>query len=203
MTKLNLGGGATEWHEDGWNNLDINTGYDLTKNHLKEYPDNSVELVYSSHCLEHMEFHQGIALMRAVHRVLVPRGTVRIVVPDIDILGKALLTKDFDWLQRGDPGYYTNALRGEPFVSHMTKLIGWNHFDRPGTETLHSAFYSWSSLASMLKLIGFSRIEMSDFLCSAVPDFSKEAKLRADGPPVSGFDNRGHHFISLYVEARK
>jgi predicted SAM-dependent methyltransferase len=59
----------------------INICLDITK---KGYPlpDNSMEGVYTEHCLEHIPLSAGEKNLKEMYRVLKPGGTVRIVVPD-------------------------------------------------------------------------------------------------------------------------
>ena len=47
------------------------------------YPDGSMDVVYSSHVLEHFTRAQGLFLLREAHRVLKPGGILRIVVPNL------------------------------------------------------------------------------------------------------------------------
>ena len=49
------------------------------------------ELVYSSHVLEHFERDQGGRLLCEMFRVLRPGGTVRIAVPDLELISKNYL----------------------------------------------------------------------------------------------------------------
>ncbi len=46
-------------------------------------PDASVEVLYSSHMLEHLDRDSAKAFLSEVQRVLAPNGIVRIVVPDL------------------------------------------------------------------------------------------------------------------------
>ena len=49
------------------------------------WPDSSVEVVYSSHTLEHFTKEHGRAFLAECYRVLRPRGIIRIVVPDLRV----------------------------------------------------------------------------------------------------------------------
>ena len=51
-------------------------------NHLP-LPFDSVDVLYSSHMLEHLNFHQAHTFLKEAYRVLKPGGIVRIVVPDL------------------------------------------------------------------------------------------------------------------------
>lgn len=46
---------------------------------LAPIPDNSVSDVVSSHCMEHIS--NFVPLMKHIHRIVVPNGTIRITVP--------------------------------------------------------------------------------------------------------------------------
>ena len=54
-------------------------------NASKRIPADSgeVEVIYSSHMLEHMDRFEAALFLREAHRVLRPGGIIRIVVPDI------------------------------------------------------------------------------------------------------------------------
>ncbi len=53
---------------------------------LSRFSDNSVSLIYSSHCLEHVPHREVHAVLREWCRVLKPGGIVRLSVPDFDLL---------------------------------------------------------------------------------------------------------------------
>jgi predicted SAM-dependent methyltransferase len=106
--KLNLGCGSQV--PDGWINVDYSFGarfakipafsyindkvklfnldwdkrifiHDLTKTF--PWPDNSVDIIYSSHTLEHFSKEDGAKFISECHRVLKPSGIIRIIVPDL------------------------------------------------------------------------------------------------------------------------
>lgn len=85
MELLNLGCGEI-YHSD-WINIDYTSNsqsvleYDLTKGIPKE--DQSVDVVYHSHVLEHFTKDQAEKFLFECHRVLKPNGVIRIVVPDL------------------------------------------------------------------------------------------------------------------------
>ncbi len=61
--------------------------YDLRKTF--PWKNDSVDVVYSSHTLEHLSKTEGQHFLRECHRVLKPNGIIRIVVPDL----KAIVNK--------------------------------------------------------------------------------------------------------------
>ena len=52
------------------------------------FNDNSIDLIYSSHMLEHLTADEGFFFLRECHRILRSGGVVRIAVPDADKLIK-------------------------------------------------------------------------------------------------------------------
>lgn len=83
---LNIGCGT---HFDpSWTNIDFKKtdisviGHNLLKG--IPFPDNSFELVYHSHVLEHFTKPDGVYLMEECFRVLKPNGIIRIAIPDLE-----------------------------------------------------------------------------------------------------------------------
>jgi len=101
--KLNIGPGKG-WSQPGWKTIDYYKDADI-KLDLRECPpfplqDESISIVFSSHCLEHMDNAAGQNVLRESYRVLRPNGLIRLVVPDF---GKAMMAyelKDFRWFFR-------------------------------------------------------------------------------------------------------
>jgi predicted SAM-dependent methyltransferase len=58
---------------------------------LDVFADASAELVYASHCLEHLPLGRVRGVLREWHRVLRPGGVLRLSVPDFDLLVDAYL----------------------------------------------------------------------------------------------------------------
>src|SRR5438309_2155706 len=46
----------------------------------------SVEVLYTSHTLEHLDKQEAILFLREAERVLIPGGIIRVVVPDLRLL---------------------------------------------------------------------------------------------------------------------
>lgn len=55
------------------------------------FEDNSFDVVYHSHVLEHLSPADGESLIRECHRVLCPGGVLRIVVPDLERIAELYL----------------------------------------------------------------------------------------------------------------
>jgi predicted SAM-dependent methyltransferase len=84
--KLNLGCGNR--YSKFWINIDFNstTPEVMPCNLLEKLPfaDNSIDVVYSSHFLEHFSKTEGERILAECFRILRPNGILRIVVPDLE-----------------------------------------------------------------------------------------------------------------------
>lgn len=113
LKKLNLGCGH-RFHRD-WTNLDfVSTGEAVIAHNLLSgvpFPDQSFDVVYHSHVLEHFSRADGKAFIAECFRVLKPGGIIRIAVPDLegivrhylDALQKAIAGEkgwdaNYDWM---------------------------------------------------------------------------------------------------------
>lgn len=101
MKYLNLGCGDYFSKEREWVNLDFVSSYEgvIAHNLLQGIPfeDNSFDLVYHSHVLEHFSKEDGEKLISECFRVLKPNGVLRIAIPDLEIIAKKYL----DFLEQG------------------------------------------------------------------------------------------------------
>ena len=192
--KLNLGGGK-EWNRPGWENLEIGLGYDLSKQYLKKFKDNSVDLIYTSHCIEHLSCDSIHKLFFDIFRVLKINGLIRIVVPDMDIISYILNTNDKKYLMDGNETYFTKERAKEPLIEHAKVLIGY-----VGD---HRSFFTFSIINIFLQIAGFQLINKLQFAKSSIKELSVIANLNQKGMPLRGFDNSNTKNISLYVEATK
>src|SRR5690606_16778965 len=48
------------------------------------FSDNSIDVVYSSHTIEHLSYDEASFVFKESYRVLRPNGLIRIVVPDLE-----------------------------------------------------------------------------------------------------------------------
>ncbi len=85
---LNLGCGKNYVSTEEWINIDfVSIGKDvISHNLLKGIPfeDNTFDLIYHSHVLEHFSKNDGINFIAECYRVLKPGGIIRVVIPDLE-----------------------------------------------------------------------------------------------------------------------
>ena len=147
--------------------------------HIPEL-NNSVDLLYSSHMLEHLDKEETDTFLKEAYRVLAPGGDIRIVVPDFDVLIR-------DYEQNRDPDAFLDAsclvgAKPKKWIKKIQYLVqghGW-HFN----------MYNADSLKKLFEAYGFTEVKILEPGASELPD-------------TSGINLTIHQGISLYLEAKK
>ncbi len=93
---------------------------DISK--MENFRDNSAELIYACHVLEHFSHHRALSVLNRWYEVLAPGGKLRISVPDIDRIVK--IYQD-NWQHFQTPGNspWIGLLyggQGDPYDFHKT-----------------------------------------------------------------------------------
>jgi predicted SAM-dependent methyltransferase len=109
MKYLNLGCGD-RFHPD-WENVDLYpTGPGVRVCDLRKktpYADETFDLVYHSHVLEHFPRQAAFNLLQECHRVLRRGGVIRVVVPELERIAR-LYIEALDKASKGEPGWEHN-----------------------------------------------------------------------------------------------
>lgn len=84
--KVNLGCGPHAI--EGWQNFDMEThpgviARDLRKGFQNLFVNDSVDFIFSEHFIEHLDYFEGLYLLKECFRVLKPGGVLRISTPDL------------------------------------------------------------------------------------------------------------------------
>lgn len=106
QTKLNIGSFTTMFHH-GWINVDIHDlnqfakayRYRFLQHDIRNgipYQTETVDAIYTSHFLEHLDYREGVAFLRECRRVLKPNGALRVIVPSMSILTEAFRNGTID-----------------------------------------------------------------------------------------------------------
>jgi predicted SAM-dependent methyltransferase len=85
MKLINIGCG-NHYHKE-WINLDLYNSKHIKKHNIKNklpFGDNSVDVIYHSHVLEHLDKQEGAKFITDCHRVLKNGGVMRLCIPDLE-----------------------------------------------------------------------------------------------------------------------
>ena len=176
--KLNLGCGSQV--PAGWTNVDYSVGarfakiplfsainkrlklFDLSWNKsiflhdlTKRFPwrDSTVDVVYTSHTLEHFTRDDGRRFLRECHRVLGQSGIIRVVVPDL----RHIIT-----------GYFEGRIKADEFIEELLVLYGntdkaWKDRLAPFIQFPHKCMYDTPRLLAILDEVGFAAAARGPF----------------------------------------
>jgi predicted SAM-dependent methyltransferase len=163
--------------------LDQMAGHLLAHDLSKGIPfdSGSVDAVYHSHVLEHLDRSIARSFLEETRRVLKPGGLCRIVVPDFEFLCRAYV-RHLDECQ-SDP---------RQKASHEDFVLG----DARRRGETHQWMYDAVTLPHILEGLGYGQIAIQTWSSSAIPDWHEIGLDRNS----EGGEYKPH---SLYVEARK
>jgi predicted SAM-dependent methyltransferase len=143
-------------------------------------PDNSVEVLYSSHMLEHLDRVEAKRFLHEARRVLAPDGIVRLAVPDI----KTLVQK---YIDDGDAdSFIESAYMCVPRPRSVSErlsilLVGTRH---------HQWMYDSRSLCKLLVESGFTDVMSVEVGHTQI----------TNSEPLDLYERKDE---SIYVEAKK
>lgn len=141
---------------------------------LSPFRDDSVDLIYACHCLEHFPYHKVPRVLAEWFRVLKHNGVLRLSVPNFDLL--------LDIYK--DNGNNVNTILGP--------LMGGQDYKF----NFHMTVFNRSSLESLLKDTGFKLVQEWQ------PD-SCELTTFDDFSTYKSIIHEKHYRVSLNIEALK
>lgn len=187
--KLNIGGGKGHPRLDGWTIVDLRECADLVHDIAKDplpFDDNSVDVIFTSHTLEHIVPQRLGFVLSECARVLKPAdqgGLLRILVPDIAKAVRAYQNNDTSFFEASE---LTPFDRQAPLGG---RLMSW-FYSTSAMGNGHVHCFDEEYLAYWLRRHGFGRVQRTGFGQSSL------AELRSDA-----FDR--HPNDSLCMEAWK
>lgn len=165
--KLNIGSFTTMFHY-GWRNLDVieltpwarQHGYSFSRVDVRAglpFDDDVVDMIFSCHMLEHLNYDEGASLLKECQRVLKPGGVIRVLVPDVGGLivryNKQPSTKLHPGLSAFDELSPQAAARTMPMQKLYELAVGGGH----------QALYDWKTLHAMMESAGFDDVQKNVF----------------------------------------
>jgi predicted SAM-dependent methyltransferase len=179
MEEIKLHIGCGERYIPGFTHIDVRkfprVDYVTSADKLDMFKDNSVDLIYACHVLEHFRRNQIENVLKEWYRVLKPGGTLRIAVPDLEKLVEVYLnTKNLQLI--------------------LGPLVG--RQDYP--ENTHYIVFDYSSLSKLLEKVGFKKIRRYDWRETIHKDYDDFSQAY-----IPHMDKEKGVLISLNLEAEK
>ena len=186
LFKLNLGSFKDCFYYN-WMNIDIldlsefckQQSYRFLQHDLTKgipYKDNTIDIIFTSHFLEHIDRNQSKQFLKECYRVMKPGGVIRISVPNALQLTSEYIASDIKKYKHINVGVENAEDDAEAYYELL--LAG------------HKTIYDESSLSDILKKIGFKKVEN----ISPFKSRSKAIQAQTVNP---------HCSISLVIEAEK
>lgn len=177
--KLHLGCGKK--YIDGFKHVDLqdleHIDYKASVDKLDFAEDNSIELIYTAHVLEHFGRNEYKDVLKEWHRVLKRNGVLRISVPSFDAVVK----------------YYSE--KNDNLELLLGLLVGGQ---KVGQYDYHKMIFDKKLLTTVLEETGFTDIVEYDWRAmehSNIDDFSQAY--------LPHMDKENGMLMSLNIEARK
>lgn len=142
---------------------------------LKMFKDNSVDLIYACHLLEHFKRREVENVLKEWRRVLRPGGILRLAVPDFSSLVKVYLK-------------YKN----------MNLIMGPFHGRQDYPENTHYISFDFKYLEKLLRKTGFKNIRRYDWQKTVHKNYDDYSQAH-----IPHMDKEKGILISLNVEATK
>jgi hypothetical protein len=193
MLKLNVGGGKGHPKVGGWTIVDLRETADLRLDISKDplpYADGSVDVIFTSHTLEHIQLNRLGFVLEEFRRVIRPGrkteqgfqgGILRVLVPDIQQACRAYVAGDRSFFQKAELTYH------DPEAPLGGLLASW-FFSISDVGNGHCHCFDAPYLKYLLEKHGFTHTDHNDFGKSVMPELRGAA-----------FDRRPH--ASLCMDA--
>jgi len=224
--------GAGNFNHPRWLNVDfysttdnkknkIDIFYDLNSNETLPFDNESVDIVYSSHTIEHVFKKNVFRLVEELKRILKKNGIIRFVYPNIDLAVKAYFNNDKDFFYMNPKDYsleknltsifamnlndsnspnFIDELEIRKIMHEMRSIDALDYLEDLNNKNpevffrpdYHRSWWNFNLLKTIFKKNNFSEIYASSFGQSSCP-------ILRD---TSIFDNT-HPKLSGYLEVKK
>ncbi len=109
--------------------------------------NDSLDLIYHSHMLEHLSYLEGISFLKECYRALAPGSRMRVLVPDLEIWINAYTNNNKFFFNE-----YRKVLDPEIYVTKASIFMGMLHNHE------HKCGYDFDSLKWVVEHVGFVNV---------------------------------------------
>lgn len=149
---LEIGSGPKNG-EESWITMDTCEGCDIRHNISQgiPFPDNSIDMIYSSHVLEHFYYNDLLLLLKECKRVLKEKGRFSASVPNATIyISKYLYPDKYKLETEIDPSFSINSP-----IDYINYIAYMN--------ANHKYMFDENNLKAILRNIGFKNVSSRKF----------------------------------------
>jgi len=175
--KLHLGCG--ERYIPGFVHVDIrkflHVDYVASADELSMFEDNSIELVYACHILDHFGRNETEKVLQEWYRVLKPKGVLRVAVSDFKVLAETYLNTE-----------------------NLKLVLGPLYGRQDYPENTHGTAFDYPTLSEFLDRTGFKNVHRYDWRQTIHKDYDDLSQAY-----IPHMDKENGVLISLNVEAMK
>jgi predicted SAM-dependent methyltransferase len=150
MTKLNIGSFRTMFGY-GWMNIDKHPMHDFAKHWgfkfnqmdavlgMSVMEECVVDLIYSAHFLEHLDYRKGFDFLKQCYRAMKPGATMRLIVPNTRKILDAFVNPRVGKEPFSEfSGLFTDEQKNLPIVMKLWDLLCRDHLAAYDVECMHS-----------------------------------------------------------------
>ncbi|MDB5150380.1 MAG: Methyltransferase type 11 [Mucilaginibacter sp.] len=191
--KLQLGAGLNALH--GWFNTDYFARpaiFFLNVTKKFPFPDNTFELIFSEHHIEHITYQEAQIMLAEAYRVMKPGGYIKITTPDLQKYIQSYAARNFqlplikehatDWIYSGFAYASSYIPISDNFEAHFINDIFLNYE--------HRFIYDFNALKILMEKAGFINI-------------NDPANEYADFQGIETHDSDFDRMFTLYLHAEK
>ena len=177
--KFNIGCGKRNFGES-WIHIDGQeySHIDSKDIFIKDYQENTADLIYSSHFIEYFDREQVIKILKRWKDILKPGGIMRLAVPDFYEISKLYNNQSFS------------------LDNFLGPLYGQMDFE--GEKIFHKTVYDFKSLKTVLCDIGMKKIKRYDWRKTSHSNFDDHSQAY-----LPHMEKENGFLISLNVECKK
>jgi predicted SAM-dependent methyltransferase len=149
---LEIGSGPKKG-ENNWTTLDLCSGCDISYDLSNgiPFPNNSVNMIYSSHLLEHFYYKDLLMLLNECQRVLKEGGCISLCVPDASIYIKKYLDPENVKLEQiFEPAFTINS--PIDYINYIAYM-----------DSNHRFMFDENNMLAILNKVGFRNVSKRKF----------------------------------------